>query len=293
MSSSRTSVDDKPDLSSLVIYAHPDMISFFLTTRRKLPKAAGANRKGARVQCSTGYQINLKAHCESEEDRKSSGNKSGKISNLIGQSKVVSSPTWSSTPLQFHFPRVCETSLATTMTAWYFANQSISIIASKLPSSTVADLFVFTRVLKTSLLELTLKVSQTSTLTTGVSSLIPSSSRVPTLLGHVVNLLAIPAPLLVLSHCSLAANLGNGCLADCDRGLEGTGSSVGNSRGSAEVDALSSSSRVILLKIIIIVVIIRWINVINCLTDRQDGQQDLLRVPPYPLTGFRVSNVAW
>ncbi|GKG17374.1 hypothetical protein Tco_0362331, partial [Tanacetum coccineum] len=39
---------------------------------------------------------------------------------------------------------------------------------------------------------LTLEVSQTSILITGVSSLIPSSSRIPTILGHVVNLLAIP-----------------------------------------------------------------------------------------------------
>ncbi|GJU41359.1 hypothetical protein Tco_1194316 [Tanacetum coccineum] len=55
-----------------------------------------------------------------------------------------------------------------------------------------ADLFVHT-FLKLHYWTLTLKVSQTSTLTTGVSSLIPSSSRIPTLLGHVVNLLAIPA----------------------------------------------------------------------------------------------------
>ncbi|GJY83317.1 hypothetical protein Tco_0496693 [Tanacetum coccineum] len=56
----------------------------------------------------------------------------------------------------------------------------------------------------------TLEVSQTSTLITGVSSLIPSSSRIPTLPGHVANLLAIPAlystlPIVVtfpLSLCS-------------------------------------------------------------------------------------------
>ncbi|GJR39222.1 hypothetical protein Tco_1214906 [Tanacetum coccineum] len=52
---------------------------------------------------------------------------------------------------------------------------------------------------------LTLEVSQTSTLITGVSSLIPSSSRIPTLPGYVANLLAIPAlystyPLWLPSH---------------------------------------------------------------------------------------------
>ncbi|GJT33404.1 hypothetical protein Tco_0923823 [Tanacetum coccineum] len=59
---------------------------------------------------------------------------------------------------------------------------------------------------------LTLEVSQTSTLITGVSSLIPSSSRIPTILGHVVNLLAIPElystlPIMVtfpLSHVILS-----------------------------------------------------------------------------------------
>ncbi|GJR77393.1 hypothetical protein Tco_0089758 [Tanacetum coccineum] len=40
---------------------------------------------------------------------------------------------------------------------------------------------------------LILEVSQTSTLITGVSLLIPSSSRIPTLPGHVANLLAILA----------------------------------------------------------------------------------------------------
>ncbi|GJS35397.1 hypothetical protein Tco_0533779 [Tanacetum coccineum] len=53
-------------------------------------------------------------------------------------------------------------------------------------------IFLFTRFLKLHYWILTLEVSQTSTLTTGVSSLIPSSSRIPTLLGYVANLLAIP-----------------------------------------------------------------------------------------------------
>ncbi|GJR90784.1 hypothetical protein Tco_0214795 [Tanacetum coccineum] len=62
-----------------------------------------------------------------------------------------------------------------------------------------ADLFVYT-FLKLHYWTLTLEVSQTSTLTTGVSSLIPSSSRIPTLPGHVVNLLAIPALYSYIFH---------------------------------------------------------------------------------------------
>ncbi|GJR00871.1 hypothetical protein Tco_0523855 [Tanacetum coccineum] len=54
------------------------------------------------------------------------------------------------------------------------------------------DLFVRT-FLKLYYWTLTLEVSQTSILITGVSSLIPSSSRIPTLPGHVANLLAILA----------------------------------------------------------------------------------------------------
>ncbi|GKF81789.1 hypothetical protein Tco_0240391, partial [Tanacetum coccineum] len=54
-----------------------------------------------------------------------------------------------------------------------------------------ADLFIHT-FLELYYWTLTLEVSQTSTLITGVSSLIPSNSRIPTILGHVVNLLAIP-----------------------------------------------------------------------------------------------------
>ncbi|GJU93555.1 hypothetical protein Tco_1318311 [Tanacetum coccineum] len=63
-----------------------------------------------------------------------------------------------------------------------------------------ADLFIHT-FLKLHYWTLTLEVFQTSTLITGVSSLIPSNSRIPTLLGHVVNLLAIPFPFIV--HCPM------------------------------------------------------------------------------------------
>ncbi|GKA78618.1 hypothetical protein Tco_0785155 [Tanacetum coccineum] len=71
-----------------------------------------------------------------------------------------------------------------------------------------ADLFV--RIfLKLHYWTLTLEVSQTPTLITGVSSLIPSSSRIPTLPGYVANLLAIPAlystlPIVVTFPLSLA-----------------------------------------------------------------------------------------
>ncbi|GJR58509.1 hypothetical protein Tco_1500671 [Tanacetum coccineum] len=91
---------------------------------------------------------------------------------------------------------------------------------------------------------------QTSTLITGVSSLIPSSSRIPTILGHVVNLLAIPElystlpivisfplSLVVSILCYLAFLLFGSGLKDLPGHLEGTGSSVGWSAGSS----LSSS----------------------------------------------------
>ncbi|GJT79394.1 hypothetical protein Tco_1053736 [Tanacetum coccineum] len=74
-----------------------------------------------------------------------------------------------------------------------------------------ADLFVYT-FLKLHYWTLTLEVSQTSTLITGVSSLIPSNSRIPTLPGHVVNLLAIPAlystlPIVVTFPLSLVVSI--------------------------------------------------------------------------------------
>ncbi|GKE28496.1 hypothetical protein Tco_1443880, partial [Tanacetum coccineum] len=74
-----------------------------------------------------------------------------------------------------------------------------------------ADLFVHI-FLKLHYWTLTLEVSQTSTLITGVSSLIPSSSRIPTLPGYVVNLLAIPTlystfPIVVTFPLSLVVNI--------------------------------------------------------------------------------------
>ncbi|GJX39095.1 hypothetical protein Tco_0252398 [Tanacetum coccineum] len=69
-----------------------------------------------------------------------------------------------------------------------------------------------------------------------VSSLIPSSSRIPTILGHVANLLAILA-----LYGSVAVNSVMPALADGDRGLEGTGSSVGTVEGSAGARCSSSS----------------------------------------------------
>ncbi|GKB59385.1 hypothetical protein Tco_0915571 [Tanacetum coccineum] len=73
------------------------------------------------------------------------------------------------------------------------------------------DLFVHT-FLKLHYWTLTLEVSQTSILITGVSSLIPSSSRIPTLPGHVANLLAIPAlystlPIVVTFPLSLVVSI--------------------------------------------------------------------------------------
>ncbi|GJT54321.1 hypothetical protein Tco_0163182 [Tanacetum coccineum] len=73
------------------------------------------------------------------------------------------------------------------------------------------DLFIHT-FLKLHYWTLTLEVSQTSTLITGVSSLIPSNSRIPTLSGHVVNLLAIPAlystlPIVVTFLLSLVVSI--------------------------------------------------------------------------------------
>ncbi|GKC94438.1 hypothetical protein Tco_1159880, partial [Tanacetum coccineum] len=79
-----------------------------------------------------------------------------------------------------------------------------------------ADLFIHT-FLKLHYWTLTLEVSQTSTLITGVSSLIPSSSRIHILLpGHVANLLAIPdCPLWLPSHflllLALSATLHSCC----------------------------------------------------------------------------------
>ncbi|GJR46551.1 hypothetical protein Tco_1314654 [Tanacetum coccineum] len=87
-----------------------------------------------------------------------------------------------------------------------------------------ADLFMHT-FLKLHYWTLTLEVFQTSTLITGVSSLIPSNSRIPTLPGHVANLLAIPVlystlPIVVtfpLSFCS--SNSVMPALANGDRGV--------------------------------------------------------------------------
>ncbi|GJU30040.1 hypothetical protein Tco_1173629 [Tanacetum coccineum] len=62
-----------------------------------------------------------------------------------------------------------------------------------------ADLFVHT-FLKLHYWTLTLEVSQTSTLITGVSSFIPSNSRIPTLSGHVANILSILAPYSTLPN---------------------------------------------------------------------------------------------
>ncbi|GJS61937.1 hypothetical protein Tco_0656721 [Tanacetum coccineum] len=74
-----------------------------------------------------------------------------------------------------------------------------------------ADLFIHT-FLKLHYWTLTLEVSQTSTLITGVSLLIPSSSRIPTLPGHVANLLAILSlystlPIVVTFPLSLVVNI--------------------------------------------------------------------------------------
>ncbi|GJQ89597.1 hypothetical protein Tco_0000736 [Tanacetum coccineum] len=74
-----------------------------------------------------------------------------------------------------------------------------------------ADLFVHT-FLKLHYWALTLEVSQTSILITGVSSLIPSSSRISTLPGHVANLFAIPAlystlPIVVTFPLSLVVSI--------------------------------------------------------------------------------------
>ncbi|GJZ64365.1 hypothetical protein Tco_0620786, partial [Tanacetum coccineum] len=59
---------------------------------------------------------------------------------------------------------------------------------------------------------LTLEAFQASILITGVSSLIPSSSRIPTLPSHVANLLAIPAlyytlPIVVTFPLSLVVSI--------------------------------------------------------------------------------------
>ncbi|GJR06391.1 hypothetical protein Tco_0529375 [Tanacetum coccineum] len=109
-----------------------------------------------------------------------------------------------------------------------------------------AALFVHT-FLKLHYWILILEVSQTSTLITGVSSLIPSSSRIPTLLGYVANLLAILDFQYIVIVCA-AANSLMPALVDGVRGkltyqsqmplfssLEGTGISV----GSVEDDSFS------------------------------------------------------
>ncbi|GJR46440.1 hypothetical protein Tco_1314543 [Tanacetum coccineum] len=106
-----------------------------------------------------------------------------------------------------------------------------------------ADLFVHI-FLKLHYWTLTLEVSQTSTLITGVSSLIPSSSRIPTLPGYVANLLAIPAlystlPIVVTFPLSLVVSIicylafllfGLAYRLTGHAQLEGIGSSVGYSR---------------------------------------------------------------
>ncbi|GJY44358.1 hypothetical protein Tco_0432571 [Tanacetum coccineum] len=85
-----------------------------------------------------------------------------------------------------------------------------------------ADLFVHT-FLKLHYWTLTLEVSQTSTLITGVSSLIPSSSRIPTLPGAAAT-----------QYCA--------CLIKMLIVEYGTGSSVGITEGSTEARCSSSSS---------------------------------------------------
>ncbi|GJW82047.1 hypothetical protein Tco_0146022 [Tanacetum coccineum] len=74
-----------------------------------------------------------------------------------------------------------------------------------------ADLFVHI-FLKLHYWTLTLEVSQTSTLITGVSSLIPSSSRIPILPSYVANLFAISAlystlPIVVTFPLSLVVSI--------------------------------------------------------------------------------------
>ncbi|GKB73503.1 hypothetical protein Tco_0934915 [Tanacetum coccineum] len=109
-----------------------------------------------------------------------------------------------------------------------------------------ADLFVHT-FLKLHYWTLTLEVSQTSTLTTGVSSLIPSSSRIPTLPGHVVNLLVIPAlystfPIVVTFLLSLVVSIP--CyLAFFDSTFSGGGDDEGSVAANSVMPALADGDR--------------------------------------------------
>ncbi|GJS98939.1 hypothetical protein Tco_0820109 [Tanacetum coccineum] len=105
-----------------------------------------------------------------------------------------------------------------------------------------ADLFIHT-FLELHYWTLTLEVSQTSTLITGVSSLIPSSSRIPTILGHVVNLLAIPElystlPIVISFPLSLVVSI----LCYLAFFLDGDRIFVSTAEGSAEARCSSSSS---------------------------------------------------
>ncbi|GJW06679.1 hypothetical protein Tco_1569102 [Tanacetum coccineum] len=109
-----------------------------------------------------------------------------------------------------------------------------------------ADLFVYT-FLKLHYWILTLEVSQTSTLITGVSSLIPSSSRIPIIPGHVANLLTIPTLYSTLPIVVQLAPVAQSAAATQSQmplysQLEGTGSSVGTAEGSAEARCSSYSS---------------------------------------------------
>ncbi|GJR66390.1 hypothetical protein Tco_0012455 [Tanacetum coccineum] len=94
---------------------------------------------------------------------------------------------------------------------------------------------------------LTLEVSQTSTLITGVSSLIPSSSRIPTLPGYVANLLAIPAlystlPIVVTFPLSLVVSIL--CyLAFFDSTFSGGGDDEGSVAANSVMPALADGDR--------------------------------------------------
>ncbi|GJT76897.1 hypothetical protein Tco_1043622 [Tanacetum coccineum] len=109
-----------------------------------------------------------------------------------------------------------------------------------------ADLFVHT-FLKLHYWALTLEVSQTSTLITGVSSLIPSSSRISTLPGHVANLLAIPAlystlPIVVTFLLSLVVSIL--CyLAFFDSTFSGGGDDEGSVAANSVMPALADGDR--------------------------------------------------
>ncbi|GKD26154.1 hypothetical protein Tco_1232368 [Tanacetum coccineum] len=73
-------------------------------------------------------------------------------------------------------------------------------------------------------------------LSLGVSSLIPSSSRIPTLPGYVANLLAIPA-----LYSTLPIKQTHQSQMPLYSHLEGTGSFVGTAEGSAGARCSSSS----------------------------------------------------